>query len=101
MKQIQACLLISCLACSLILKMEARYLSEISVDFQLITWYYILEDRAPHNHCCENLKSCTYPSPRGRITSCLRSEVLTAVLRLWSSGMWCCVVLNLTYPSAG
>jgi hypothetical protein len=30
---------------------------ETSVDFQRIIWCYILEDRTPYNHRCENPKS--------------------------------------------
>jgi hypothetical protein len=37
--------------------MEAICSSEISVDFKRITRRYIPEDRTPHNHRCENLKS--------------------------------------------
>jgi hypothetical protein len=33
--------------------------SETSVDTQRTTWRYIPEDGTLHNHCCENLKSCT------------------------------------------
>jgi hypothetical protein len=41
-------MLASCLAYSSTLKMEAKYSSYISVDFQQSTWRYISEDRAVH-----------------------------------------------------
>jgi hypothetical protein len=41
------------------LKMEAKYSSETSDDFQRTTRRYNSEDRTPHNHRCENLKSYT------------------------------------------
>jgi hypothetical protein len=49
--------LIYCLAYNLTLKMNAKYSSEMSVEFQQTTWRYIPEDRTLHNHRCENLKS--------------------------------------------
>jgi hypothetical protein len=39
-------MLVSCLAYSSTLKMEATYTSETSVYFQRTTWRYIAEDRA-------------------------------------------------------
>jgi hypothetical protein len=42
---------------SSILKMEAICSSEISVDLPLTAWGYVPENRALHNHRCENLKS--------------------------------------------
>jgi hypothetical protein len=51
--------LVSCLAYSLTLKMEAMCSSEMSVDLQWTTRHYIPEDRTLHNHCCENLKPYT------------------------------------------
>jgi hypothetical protein len=33
------------------------FFSEMSVDFQWTTWYYIPEDGILHKHCCENLVS--------------------------------------------
>jgi hypothetical protein len=39
------------------LKMEAKYSSETSVEFQLTARRYIPEYSTPHNHRCENLKS--------------------------------------------
>jgi hypothetical protein len=50
--------LVSCLAYSYTLKMEAICFSETSVDSQWTTWYYILEEITLHNHVCENVKSC-------------------------------------------
>jgi hypothetical protein len=47
-------MLFYCLAYSSILKMEAIFSSEMSVDFQR---RYIPEDRSLHNPRCENLKS--------------------------------------------
>jgi hypothetical protein len=38
-------MLVSCLAYSLILKMEVTCSSETQVDFQWTTWQYIAEDR--------------------------------------------------------
>jgi hypothetical protein len=43
-----ACTLVSCLAYSSTLKMEAICSSETSVDFQRTTWRYIPEDRTLH-----------------------------------------------------
>jgi hypothetical protein len=40
--------LVSCLSCSLTLKMEVTLSSKMLVDFQLTTWDYILEDRTLH-----------------------------------------------------
>jgi hypothetical protein len=37
--------LVSCLAYSLILKMEVTFSSKMSVDMQWTTWFYIPEDR--------------------------------------------------------
>jgi hypothetical protein len=37
--------------------MEAKYSSEMSVDFQRTTLHYIPEDRALHNHRPENFRS--------------------------------------------
>jgi hypothetical protein len=51
-------MLVSCLAYSLTLKIEATRVSETSDDFQQITWSYIPEDRNLYNHRCGNLKSC-------------------------------------------
>jgi hypothetical protein len=38
----------------------SRYSSKTSVDFQWTTWRYIPEDRAFHDHCCENHKFCIF-----------------------------------------
>jgi hypothetical protein len=48
--------LVSCLAYSSTLKMEAVCFSKTVVDFQRTTWHYIPEDSNLHNHLCENLK---------------------------------------------
>jgi hypothetical protein len=48
--------LVSCSAFSN-LKMEAVCSSEMSVDFQRITWRYISKESTLHNHRCDNLKS--------------------------------------------
>jgi hypothetical protein len=53
-------MLVSCLAFSSTLKMETACSFEMSVDFQRITWRYILEGRTLHNHHCENLRSYIY-----------------------------------------
>jgi hypothetical protein len=37
--------------------MQAKYFSEMSVDYQLTKRRYITEDGTLHNHRCENLKS--------------------------------------------
>jgi hypothetical protein len=39
------------------MKMEAKYSSEASFDFQGNARRYIPEDITPYNHRCENLKS--------------------------------------------
>jgi hypothetical protein len=49
--------MISRLAYSSALKMEAIYPSEMSVDFHWTTWRCIPEERTLHDHRCENLKS--------------------------------------------
>jgi hypothetical protein len=49
--------LVSCLAYSSTLMMEAACSSETSVDFQWTTQCYIPEDRAHNNRCWNNLKS--------------------------------------------
>jgi hypothetical protein len=49
--------MVSWLAYSSALKMEAMFLSETSVDFQRTTRSYITEYSTLHNHRCENLKS--------------------------------------------
>jgi hypothetical protein len=54
------CILISCLAYSSTMKMEATCLSETSLDFQRTTRSYIPEDRTLHNHRCDNLTSYTH-----------------------------------------
>jgi hypothetical protein len=48
--------LVSCLAYSSTLKMEATCSSETSVAFQLTARRHIPEDITLHNHRCENLK---------------------------------------------
>jgi hypothetical protein len=53
----QAFTLVSYLAYSSTLKMEAICSSEISVGFQRTTRRYLPEDGTLHNHRCENLKS--------------------------------------------
>jgi hypothetical protein len=54
----QACfILVSNLAYFSTLKMEATCFFETSVDLQRTTRRYISEDRTPHKHRCENLKS--------------------------------------------
>jgi hypothetical protein len=42
---------------SSIQNMETIYSSEMSVDFQRTTRRCISEDKTPHNHRCENLRS--------------------------------------------
>jgi hypothetical protein len=50
-------MVVSCLAHSSTLKMEATSCSsETSVDFKRTTWRYISEDMTLHDHLCENLK---------------------------------------------
>jgi hypothetical protein len=52
-------MLVSCLAYSSTLKMEATCSSEMSGDVQWTTWRHVPEDsRCLHNHRCDNLKSC-------------------------------------------
>jgi hypothetical protein len=48
--------LVSCLAYSSTLKLEATRSSETSADFQRATRRYIPQHRTIHNHRCENLK---------------------------------------------
>jgi hypothetical protein len=45
-------MLVSCLAYSLILKIEAVFSSKVSVDFQRPTWHYIPKDRTLHEKLC-------------------------------------------------
>jgi hypothetical protein len=49
-------MLVSCLAYSLTLKMEATRSSKMLVDFQWITWCYIPEESTLHNHHFEKIK---------------------------------------------
>jgi hypothetical protein len=49
--------LVSCLAYSSILELEATCSSETSVDFQLTKRRYTPGDRTLHDYRCENLKS--------------------------------------------
>jgi hypothetical protein len=49
-------MLVSCIAYSSTLKMEAMCSSETSGYFQRTTHRYIPENRTLHNHSCENLK---------------------------------------------
>jgi hypothetical protein len=53
-------MLVSCLAYSSTLKMEAMCTSETSVVFQRTTQFFITEDSSLHDHYCENLKSYIY-----------------------------------------
>jgi hypothetical protein len=57
-----AFMLVSCLAYSSILKMEAICFPEASVVFQRTTQCYTPEDRTLHNHQCEDLKSYNFSS---------------------------------------
>jgi hypothetical protein len=58
MALLAACfMLVSCLAYSSALKLEATWFSETLVEFQRTTCRYIPEDRILHSHGCENLKS--------------------------------------------
>jgi hypothetical protein len=50
-------MLVSCFACSSILKMETTRSSETPIDFQWTIRRYIPENRTLYNHRCENLKS--------------------------------------------
>jgi hypothetical protein len=50
-------MLVSSMAYSSALKKEATYSYKKLIDFHQIILHYIPEDRAFHNHCCENLKS--------------------------------------------
>jgi hypothetical protein len=58
-KQVPSRALVSCSAYSSTLKMEAIFLSEMSVDSQRTTRRHIPEDDTLHNHRCENLKILT------------------------------------------
>jgi hypothetical protein len=51
------CLTVYCSTYSSNLKMEAKFSSETSVDFQRTTRHYTPEHITLHNHRCENLKS--------------------------------------------
>jgi hypothetical protein len=76
--------LVSCLAYSSTLKMEATCSSETSVDFQQATLHYIPEDRTLHTHLCENLKSYEDSSVLSVSTRCVSVE---AILPLHVAGM--------------
>jgi hypothetical protein len=65
-------ILVSCMAYSLILKMEATCSSETSAGFRWTTWHYIQDHRTLHNHCCENLKSSK---------NCFHQEVVVFLAR--------------------
>jgi hypothetical protein len=62
MQSSSAFMLISYVAYSSTLKMEAMCSSKMSVYFEWTTQQYIPEDRILHNHQCENLKSYNYNS---------------------------------------
>jgi hypothetical protein len=49
-------MLAPCLAYSSTLKIEESYYFETSVDFELLAWRYMLEDRLLPNYSCEKLK---------------------------------------------
>jgi hypothetical protein len=51
------CHMVSCLASSSALNMEATCFSETSVYFKPSTWRSFPDDRILHNYHCENLKS--------------------------------------------
>jgi hypothetical protein len=67
--------LVSYLAYSSILKMEATCSSETSVDFQQTTGRYNPEDRN-HNHRSENLKSC-------KALNCCNLNTVSFLLSCW------------------
>jgi hypothetical protein len=54
-------MLVSCLAYSSSLKMEATCSTKILVDFEQASWHCIQVDRNLHNNCCENLKYHIFP----------------------------------------
>jgi hypothetical protein len=64
-------MLVSLLAYSSSLKMEATCSSEILFDFQRITRCSIPEDRTLHNHCCEDLKSYIVHNEKVKLSLCL------------------------------
>jgi hypothetical protein len=81
--------LVSCLAYSSTLKMEATCSSGISVGFQWTTWCcYIPEARTLHNHHCENLKSYTTTNSSQKCV-----QIFLQILRLvfWVSITYICM----------
>jgi hypothetical protein len=81
----QSFTLVSCLAYSSTLKMEATCSSETSADFQRTTRRYISEDRTVHNHGCENLKSYTFQFPY-RSVRVYDFVVYLTTLLVWTGG---------------
>jgi hypothetical protein len=65
--------------------MMETYSSETLVDFQRTTLCYIPEDRAVHNHCCENLKSYKLNTIRCKIESIFIRYVRISTERLLES----------------
>jgi hypothetical protein len=53
-------ILVSCLAYSTTLKMDASRSSTSLVDFQQTAWCYIPEGRTIHNHCCKTSNSYAF-----------------------------------------
>jgi hypothetical protein len=53
---------VSWLAYCSTLKLEAKCFSEMSFDFQRTTERFVQEDRALHDHSCENLRSYMKPA---------------------------------------
>jgi hypothetical protein len=74
--------LVSCLAYSSTLKMEATYSSETSVDFRRTTWRYIPEDRTLQNgqKITESRKSFSNITQRRHSSGTLQKRLKDALL---------------------
>jgi hypothetical protein len=55
--------------------MDARCTSKTSVDFQRTTQRYIPGDETLHNHCCENLRSCSLSDVYNLLRCCFDCRI--------------------------
>jgi hypothetical protein len=87
-------ILVSCLAYSSSLKMEATCYPETSVDFRWTTQRYVTEDKPLHNHPSKNLKS--YSSAVIYIFGSLHHNVVR-----WCAIFWAASVFSMKWLNSG